>query len=76
VQSWFDCNRENDREHGEINTREELIRADLRIANLIEEKLGKVSWRYVHVSKRIGSENHLDGYEPEHEKPFLAKALN
>lgn len=71
VQSWFDCNRENDREHGEINTREELISADLRIANLIEEKLGKVSWRYVHVSKRIASENHLDGYEPEHEKPFF-----
>lgn len=71
VQSWFDCNRENDREHGKIDTREELISADPRITNLIQEKLGNISWRYVHVSKRIASETHLDGYQPEHEKPFF-----
>ena len=71
VQSWFDCNRENDREHGKIDTREELISADFRISNLIKEKFGDISWRYVHVSKRIASKTHLDGYQPEHEIPFF-----
>ena len=71
VQSWFDCNRANDREHGTIDTREELIQADPRIAELIEEKFGDQDWRYVHISKRFSREPHLKGFQPEKEPPFV-----
>ena len=32
VQSWFDTNRENDHDHGTIDTREELQKSDPRLA--------------------------------------------
>ena len=33
VQSWFGTNRENDSEHNEVDTREELVSYDTRLAD-------------------------------------------
>ena len=71
VQSWYECNRANDREHGTIDTREEVKRYDPRLANLIIEKFGEDSWKYVHISQRISKEKHLKGFNPAKEKPFV-----
>ena len=71
VQSWYECNRANDREHGTIDTREEVKRYDPRLANLIIEKFGEDSWKYVHISQRISKEKHLKGFNPAIEKPFV-----
>lgn len=70
VQSWYDCNRANDREHGKIDSREDLIRSDPRLAKLIQEKLGEQNWRYVHISKRVLNEQHLKGFNSQDEQPF------
>ena len=71
VQSWYECNRANDREHGSIDTREEVQKYDPRLANLIIEKFGEDSWKYIHISKRISKEAHLEGLDPAKEKPFV-----
>lgn len=78
VQSWYECNRANDREHGSIDTREEVQKYDPRLANLIIEKFGEDSWKYIHISERISQEKHLKGFDPVKEKPFVwpAKLLN
>lgn len=46
VQSWFDANRQNDREHNHVNTREELKEYDPALARLLEEVFGDGPWRY------------------------------
>ena len=71
VQSWYECNRANDREHGSIDTRKEVQKHDPRLANLIIEKFGEDSWKYIHVSERISQEKHLKGFDPEKENPFV-----
>ncbi|MEZ5430677.1 MAG: hypothetical protein R3F31_05750 [Verrucomicrobiales bacterium] len=40
VQSWFDGNRENDFEHNQVNTREELKSYDPALAKLLREIFG------------------------------------
>lgn len=69
VQSYFDTNREGDGEHGEVNTREELLQYDPRLYRLIAETLRVEQWRYVPVSRRQG-EAHLSGYEPDRAPRF------
>lgn len=56
VQSWFDTNRHDDAEHGTIDTREEVQRADPEMAALIVRALGKVAWRYRKPSLRSADE--------------------
>ena len=49
VQSWFDANRENDRDHNHVNTRRELQAYDPDLAALIAEVFRhaeRVDWRY------------------------------
>ena len=49
VQAFFDCDRQNNWNHNDINTREELERYDPDVANLVREifKITKDSdWRY------------------------------
>lgn len=70
VQSWFECNRINDREHGNINTRKEIVKEDPRLAELITAKLGDPPWKYIHISKRLSQNPHLSGYKPNQEIPF------
>jgi hypothetical protein len=70
VQSWFNTNRENDNDHGNINTRKELVASDPRIARLIARHLGKNDWRYQKPDQRKATLDHLRGFDPSKEKAF------
>jgi len=63
VQSWFGDNRENDHQHNHVNTREELIEYDPRLAAIIEEVFGDNDWQYDRPDERETSP-HLEGYDP------------
>ena len=63
VQSWFDTNRSNDREHGSIDTRKELLQYDPGLCSFIRETYGSSEWRYVKPSLRKTSPTHLAGYD-------------
>ena len=52
VQSYFDTNREHDREHNHVNTREELKDYDPALFALIDETFKRNPWRYVRYDKR------------------------
>jgi len=60
VQSWFGTNRENDREHNHVNTRQELIDYDPAVARLCEEVFGDNDWQYVRADDPSrANEHHL-----------------
>lgn len=64
VQSWFDCNREDDFEHNHVNTREELRDYDPDLAALVESVFGDGAWRYQKPKDRAPADSpHLAGYE-------------
>jgi len=63
VQSWFDCNRENDNDHNHVNTRDELKAYDPELAALVQSTFGDGTWRYQKPRDRQASE-HLAGYDP------------
>lgn len=64
TQSWFDCNRANDNEHGPIDTREKLQAYDVPMASLLAEVYGRGAWRYTKPSKRRPEESsHLAGFD-------------
>ena len=63
VQSWFDCNRENDHDHNHVNTREEIMAHDPGLSALLEEVFGRPEWRYRKPSQRKDPK-HLAGYDP------------
>jgi hypothetical protein len=46
VQSWFDNNRENDHEHNHVNTRDELLAYDPKLAALCREVFGDTELKY------------------------------
>ncbi|MHC4741909.1 MAG: hypothetical protein ACYS8Z_08370 [Planctomycetota bacterium] len=49
VQTWFDCNRQNNYNHNHINTREELKAYDPNLAKFIAQAFAhtdKTDWRY------------------------------
>ena len=62
VQSWFDNNRENDHDHNHVNTREELIEYDPRLAEICREVFGDTELRYTKPATRLVG--HLTGYDP------------
>jgi len=70
VQSWFDTNRENDHDHGTIDTREELKKSDPRLARLILDILGPGKWRYRRPQDRGKASPHMKGFDLKKEKPF------
>ena len=63
VQSYFDTNRTNDHDHGEVDTREELLEHDPELYALCLEVFGADAWRYVHPRERFG-QGHLAGWRP------------
>jgi hypothetical protein len=64
VQSWFDCNRENDRAHNHVNTRAELKEYDPALARLVAEVFGDGPWRYRKPAARPqAARAHLQGYD-------------
>jgi hypothetical protein len=69
VQSWFDTNRENDSQHNQVNTREELKAHDPALAALLKEVFGDTSWRYVRPDRRV-DRAHLAGYDPSRAPRF------
>ncbi len=62
VQSWFDNNRENDHDHNHVNTREELIEYDPRLAEICRTVFGDTKLRYTKPVTRLTG--HLKGYDP------------
>ena len=65
AQSWFDCNRTNDDEHGPIDTREELEAYHPDLAALLAEVFGDRPWRYTKPSRRPpGERAHHSGFDP------------
>lgn len=65
VQSWFGTNRENDNEHNDINTREELATYDPRLAGLIAQVFGDNLWQYEGPASRQTNMEHLAGFDYE-----------
>jgi hypothetical protein len=64
VQSWFNTNRENDRAHNHVNTRDELRAYDPELAKLCEEVFGDRPWRYSKPATRASADRgHLNGYD-------------
>jgi hypothetical protein len=65
VQSWFDCNRQNDASHNEVNTRDELKSYDPALAALIARELGDRPWRYRRLTDRPAEEqSHVATKDP------------
>ncbi len=62
VQSWFDNNRINDHDHNHVDTREELIEYDPRLAKICKEVFGDTELRYTKPVTRL--KDHLEGYDP------------
>jgi hypothetical protein len=62
VQSWFDNNRESDHDHNHVNTREELVQYDPRLAEICREVFGDTKLRYTKPATRL--DGHLKGYDP------------
>jgi hypothetical protein len=58
VQSYFHCNRKNDSEHNDIDTREKLKEYDPELFKLIAEVFKEAQWEYVRPEKR-GEQAHL-----------------
>ena len=69
VQSWFDNNRENDHDHNHVNTREELIKYDPRLAEICREVFGDTELRYTKPATRLNG--HLKGYDPANAPTFV-----
>jgi hypothetical protein len=64
AQSWFDCNRANDREHGPVDTRDKLKPYDPGVARLLTEVFGERPWRYAKPARRPETERaHLAGFD-------------
>jgi hypothetical protein len=61
VQSWFHCNRTNDRQHNHVNDRDTLRQYDPALAKLLEEVFHNNDWFYVPPSQRKEPQ-HLAGY--------------
>ncbi len=53
VQSWFNCNRENDAEHNHVNTRAELVEYDPDLAALVGEIYTDHDWQYTPAKTRM-----------------------
>ncbi|HRX55616.1 MAG TPA: hypothetical protein P5016_13945 [Verrucomicrobiales bacterium] len=70
VQSWFDGNRENDFEHNQVNTREELKSYDPALAKLLREIFGDGPWRYQKPRNR-GVQSHLAGFRIQEAPRFV-----
>lgn len=69
VQSWFDNNRENDHDHNHVNTREELVAYDPKLAALCREVFGDTELKYTKPTTRLTG--HMAGYDPASAPTFV-----
>jgi hypothetical protein len=66
VQSWFACNRTNDREHGPVNSPAAVAEHDPPLAALLREVFGPEPWRYVRPQDRAEQDRrHVAGFNRE-----------
>lgn len=64
AQSWFDTNRVNDAEHGEVATRAQVVAHDPPLAALLREVLGDGPWRYRRLADREPADRaHVAGFD-------------
>lgn len=68
VQNWFSNNRENDHDHNHVNTRDELVAYDPRLAALCREVFGDTALEYTKPTTRLSG--HLEGYDPKNAPTF------
>jgi len=71
VQSWFDTNRDDNSLHGPIDTRDELVSYDPRLAALLTDVFGDNSWRYVPPQERGTGVGPLAGFDRAAEPTFV-----
>ncbi|MFN0074972.1 MAG: hypothetical protein ACKVY0_00710 [Prosthecobacter sp.] len=69
VQSWFDNNRQNDAQHNHVDTRDELIAYDPKLAALCREVFGDTVLKYTKPQTRLTG--HLAGYDPLQAPKFV-----
>ena len=69
VQNWFDNNRQNDAQHNEVNTREEMIAYDPGLASMCREVFGDTVLTYTKPQTRLNG--HLAGYDPTKAPRFV-----
>ena len=62
VQSWFHCNRTNDKQHNHVATREQLQEYDAGLADLLTEVFRDNDWIYTRPEKRA-DQAHLRGFD-------------
>lgn len=71
-QCWFDDNRENDALHNHVNTRDELRNYDPRLAALVEETVGDISWKYQKPQLRKAEDRaHLQDFDIDRTPRFV-----
>lgn len=70
VQSYFACNRTNDRDHNHVNSRQDLLRYDPDLAKLIAEVFRDADWTYVRPEKRT-DKAHLQGLDTSKMPAFV-----
>lgn len=68
VQSWFSNNRAPDHDHNHVDTRQELIDYDPRLADLCKEIFGTTTLEYTKPQTRL--KGHLEGFEPDKAPTF------
>ncbi|MFT5524632.1 MAG: hypothetical protein ACI9HK_002589 [Pirellulaceae bacterium] len=69
VQSWFSNNRQPDHDHNHVDTREELIEYDSRLAQLCREVFGDTKLVYSKPATRLVG--HMKGYDPAQAPTFV-----
>lgn len=69
VQSWFDNNRQNDAQHNHVDTRDELLAYDPKLAALCREVFGDTVLKYTKPQTRL--KDHLAGYDPAKAPKFV-----
>lgn len=68
VQAFFDCDRENDKVHNHVNTREELVEYDPNMAKLVQEVFRITQdrdWRYQPYSQKLIVEKTRGKIDPD-----------
>lgn len=69
VQSWFDNNRQNDAQHNHVDTRDELLAYDPKLAAICREVFGDTVLKYTKPQTRLTG--HLAGYDPAKAPKFV-----
>lgn len=70
TQSWFGTNRENDRLHNHVDTRDEVKEYDPRVARLLSDVYGDGEWRYSRADLRW-TQPHLTTWDESQALRFL-----